>query len=163
MPLKKPIKRQLIFDIGAGSAEFSRTLKERNPNARVISIDGDLASKAKIKKSMGAFFSHMPKDPSRIKTVWLNHVGIFSTQAFVEFKTMVNCLPLNTQIMLTMRQENMGLVRNALHAAGLVIKSERLWNPKLLGSPATKKFYKQATDGGNPGKMPIRIFALKQK
>ena len=162
MPLKKPLKRRLIIDVGAGSAEFSKALKKRNPGARVIGIDRDPSSKARIKESMGGFFRYVLKDPSRVKKVWLNHVGIFSTQAFAEFKTMVDRLPANTPIMLTMMQENMGLVRNALHSAGLSLRSETKWNPKMLGSPVTKLFYKQATEGMAQGKMLIRIVAVKK-
>ena len=162
MLIKKPVKRPLILDVGAGTAEFSATLRKRNPSARVIGVDRNPRSKAKIKASMGEFFLYKLKDLSRVKKVWLNHVDIFSAQAFVEFKAMVEKLPVNTTIMLTMRQENMELVRNALHSAGLSLRSETKWNPKMLGSPVTKLFYKQATEGMAQGKMLIRIVAVKK-
>ena len=162
MHAKKPVRKNLVFDVGAGSGEFTRLLQKRNPKDKVIGIDFGEKAVAEVKMSGGAFFKCGLKEPGKVKSVWLNHVSILSHNAFADFLEIVEKVPSGTPFVLTMRKENMGGVRNALEYAGLKIKSEKKWSPKMLGSPFTKTFYEQA-NMGNFEKQPIRIVAVKSK
>lgn len=153
MPLKKP-RKNLVIDVGAGSGEFTRLLRKRNQRDEVVGIDRNPESKADVKDFMGSFFAHSLKEPARVKSVWLNHVDIVSGDAFHEFKAMANSLKPGSLVVLTMRQDRIQAVKNALEAAGLKLKAEKPWNPKMIGSPDTKRFYSE-------GKKPVRIVAVK--
>jgi len=158
-----PVKRGVIVDVGSGRGEFTSQLKRRNPNSRVIGIDRDPSSKTRIKMSTVEFFSRL-KNPERVKKVWLNHVDIISREAFQEFEHMVKTIPSGTHIMLTVRRERLQQVKHALTACskyGIKINSEQEYNPKMIGSETTKKFYEEAHSSGNTQKMPIRIVAVK--
>jgi len=153
--------RRLIIDVGAGDGSFVEILRKRHPEARVIGVDPDPKSKARLKKTMGEFFRQSLKDPERVKGVWLNHVSIYSADRFKEFKAMVARIPPGTPIILTVRKEKIEVARNALELAGLRITFEKAWNPKMLGSTQTKAFYKRATEEGLEEKRPIRVVAIK--
>ena len=160
MPARKP--KSVIYDIGSESGEFTNLLRKRHPNARVVGIDRDPRSAAEIKDHIGRFFLYNFKKDTPVKGVWVNHVDIFSGRACNEFQTMVEKLPPGTPVVLTMRKEHIGSARNAVQVAGLEIKKEFPWNPRLIGSPFTRKFYREA-QAGSDGKTPIRIVAVKPK
>ena len=159
MPSKR-FKKRLIVDVGSGSGEFTKLLRKRNPRDRVIGIDRNPESKADIKDITGSFFKSKLKEPGRVKKVWLNHVDFFSKEGFVEFKAMVNVLSPKTPIMITVRKENVKISKTAFQYAGLQVRSERDWTPKMLGSSFTKQFYDQAMRG-NSKKMPVRFVVVK--
>ncbi len=159
---RKPVKKRLIVDIGAGAGDFSQALKRRNPNAKVIAVDREAAGKGIVHASMGSFFQHRIKNPARVKKVWLNHVDIISCEALKEFKAMVKQLSPGARVMLTIRAERLAQVRAAIQSAGLEIKAERVWNPKMVGSQYTKKFYAEAQRGVSKA-APVRVVAVKPR
>ena len=162
MPAKKPVRKNLVFDVGAGSGEFTRLLQKRNPKDKVVGIDYLSNANGIVKESGGSYFRHSLKEPERVKSVWVNHINIIERHSFIDFLAIVEKVPTGTPFVLTMRKEYMGSVKNALEYAGLRIKSEKQWNPKMPGSPFTKKFYAESNQG-NYKKQPIRIVAVKPK
>jgi len=161
MPAKKPGKN-LVLDVGAGSAEFTRLLRKRNPKDKVVGIDRNPKSKADVKALFGSFFLHRLKEPEKVKSVWLNHVEFFSSQGFKEFKAMADRLQPGTPVILTVRKKYLATVNNTLDQAGLQVKKSVAWTPRMIGSPATKKFFQEAKAGFEEHQ-PIRIVALKPK
>ncbi len=160
MPARKPVRKNLVFDIGAGSGAFTRLLQERNPKDKVVGIDHLSNTNGLVRETGGSYFRHRLKEPERVKSVWANHINIIESRCFIDFLAIVEKVPTSTPFVLTMRKENLDSVRNALDYAGLRIRPEKQWSPKMLGSPYTKKFYKEALQG-NSNKQPIRIVAVK--
>jgi len=153
-------KRPMIVDVGSGAGGFTRLLRRRYPKCKVVGVDERQASKADVKQPFGVFFQYDLKEPERVKRVWINHVKLTSPSAFEEFKAMVRVLPPGTPIMVTLRRESVAVAKNAFELAGLEIRSEREWNPRMIGSEFTKEFYRQAK-AGNSEKMPVRFALVK--
>lgn len=161
MPQKRPLKKNLIVDVGTGNASFVKALKERFPKDRVLGIDSGQSSGARLKMGMGAFFSRLKK-PERIKQVWLNHVDVFSRDNLREFGTLAKSIPAGIPIILTAREKFVPQLKSAISFSGLELKSEKRFNRQMLGSEHTKHFFEQA-ENGLEKEMPIRIVAVKPK
>lgn len=156
-----PLKRRgLIVEVGARNGAFAQELRRTCPDKTVLATDREATAKRVLRKSLGETFAGMNENVAeRVEQVWINHVNIRTSAAHQELKEIVKKIKPGTQVFLTVRQENLEATRHSLEAAGLKIKSETQYNPKMRGSETTKKFFEMAKR--EPKYTPIRILAIK--
>jgi len=165
MPLtRKPRRvREVILDVGTGQGEFLKTLRQKNPRARVVGIDHEGSAKPTIRKSLGEF-AIRTRRPDRIRQVWLNHTDISSVEAFQSFVALAKRLQRGTQIFLTVREQHLQRTKNVLEACGtygLRVISINPYTPDMLGSEHTLRYYKESQADQN--KKPYRILVVKER
>lgn len=167
MPIRKQLNhKRLIVDIGCGFGEFVSLLKKRHPNSKVIGIDRLNGAKARVKMSMGEFATKL-KDPSRIQGIWINHVDTNTNKGFLEFTKLIQIVPTQTPIFLTIRKSNINNFRKTIEKVSkqhkIKIKSEIPFNPKtMIGSEFTKKFYDDFLKNNMEERRPYRIVLMKE-
>jgi len=155
-------KKRLVIDAGAGDGSFVQAFRRRNKRDRIIGIDHDPSSKARIKQSIGQFFRFDLKDPERVKSVRLNHVNFYSAQGLKEMREMVAIIPKGTPVMIIVRKKYLQQLKRSLIGVGLEFRSEKPWTPKMPGSNLTKKFYEEAQKGMEDN-TPIKVVTIKPK
>lgn len=156
----KGAKRNLIIEAGAGTGNFSKLLRARHPKMEVLASDINATTRGIIRKSLGELFFEMEQDQARrIHSVWINHVNLRTTQGNKELKELAKKVPPRVPIIFTIKRENLEATKFSIEAAGLVIKTEQVYRPQMLGSETTKKYYESAS--ADFQLMPIRIVAVK--
>ncbi|MEK6958446.1 MAG: class I SAM-dependent methyltransferase [archaeon] len=162
MPIHQRPKRNLIIDVGAGRGEFTEELRRRNPSREVLALDRE-SQNPKVKKiSFGFHFADMPaEEASRLHAVWLNHIDVITPEGHMELRALAKKLPIGVPAIFTIRKERLAQSIHSIEEAGLVVKGQRPYSPKMIGSDYTKKFYEESK--GNSDKAPIRLVAMKPK
>jgi len=158
---QKP-KRNLIIDVGAGRGEFAEELRRRNPTREVLALDRE-SQHQKIKNiPFGFHFANMAaEETSRLHAVWLNHIDVASREGHMELRELAKKLPEGVPAIFTIRKEKLLPAMASIREAGLVIKGQRPYSPRMIASAYTKKYFEESR--GDPEKAPIRLVAMKPK